>query len=341
MAVAVRALAMNQLTRSNTWRTIWREIRLALLNGVTIAILIGLGALWLGENAGMGIKESEGHASAAMAMVEEDTDNPMDDMPMGAAVDPAAAGVRVEWASQPETAEPGQPVTLSYRVVDEASGETITDLPLDHEQPMHLIVVSGDLGTFEHIHPELAEDGSYRIEATFPAAGTYLLYDEFTHDGKTVLDQRELVVGEPSSVGTSLTEDASAKTVDGLTVALDAPETIRAGEVTHLTVDVTRDGQPVSDLEPYLGAAAHVAIVTDDASSFAHTHGEAVVTADAGHDDAAEGDEHGGGHDVPAAFGPQVTVEHTFAEPGTYKLWVQLSQDGEVITVPFVVEVTE
>ena len=33
MAVTVRALAMNQLTRSNTWRTIWREIRLALLNG--------------------------------------------------------------------------------------------------------------------------------------------------------------------------------------------------------------------------------------------------------------------------------------------------------------------
>ena len=44
MAVAVRALAMNQLTRSNTWRTIWREIRLALLNGLTVAILIGLGA---------------------------------------------------------------------------------------------------------------------------------------------------------------------------------------------------------------------------------------------------------------------------------------------------------
>ncbi|HEX8381436.1 MAG TPA: magnesium transporter [Allosphingosinicella sp.] len=42
MAVAVRALAMNQLTRSNTWRTIWREIRLALLNGLTIALLIGL-----------------------------------------------------------------------------------------------------------------------------------------------------------------------------------------------------------------------------------------------------------------------------------------------------------
>ena len=44
MAVAVRALALNQLTRSNTLRTISREIRIALLNGVTIALLVGLGA---------------------------------------------------------------------------------------------------------------------------------------------------------------------------------------------------------------------------------------------------------------------------------------------------------
>ena len=44
MAVSVRALAMNQLTRSNTWRTIWREIAVALLNGLTIAVLLGVGA---------------------------------------------------------------------------------------------------------------------------------------------------------------------------------------------------------------------------------------------------------------------------------------------------------
>ena len=55
MAVAVRALAMNQLTRSNTWRTIWREVRLALLNGVTIAVLIGLGAGIVFANPQLGI----------------------------------------------------------------------------------------------------------------------------------------------------------------------------------------------------------------------------------------------------------------------------------------------
>lgn len=42
MAVAVRAIAMNQLTQSNTQRILWRELRVALLNGATIAVLIGV-----------------------------------------------------------------------------------------------------------------------------------------------------------------------------------------------------------------------------------------------------------------------------------------------------------
>jgi len=41
MAVSVRAIAMNQLTRSNTRRILWREMRVALLNGGTVALLIG------------------------------------------------------------------------------------------------------------------------------------------------------------------------------------------------------------------------------------------------------------------------------------------------------------
>jgi magnesium transporter len=55
MAVAVRALAMNQLTRSNSLRTIWREIRLALLNGVTVAVLIGVGAWFVFANPQLGM----------------------------------------------------------------------------------------------------------------------------------------------------------------------------------------------------------------------------------------------------------------------------------------------
>jgi magnesium transporter len=43
LAVTVRALATNQLTRSNRWRAVAREIRIALLNGATVAVVIGIG----------------------------------------------------------------------------------------------------------------------------------------------------------------------------------------------------------------------------------------------------------------------------------------------------------
>jgi magnesium transporter len=47
LAVTVRALATNQLTQSNTRRAIFREIRVALLIGLTVAVVAGLGAgLW-------------------------------------------------------------------------------------------------------------------------------------------------------------------------------------------------------------------------------------------------------------------------------------------------------
>jgi magnesium transporter len=43
LAVTVRAIATNQLTGSNRWRAVGREVRVALLNGLTIAMLIGAG----------------------------------------------------------------------------------------------------------------------------------------------------------------------------------------------------------------------------------------------------------------------------------------------------------
>lgn len=55
MAVAVRAIATNQLTHSNTIRTIAREIRVAFLNGATVALVIGLGVALVFTNAQLGM----------------------------------------------------------------------------------------------------------------------------------------------------------------------------------------------------------------------------------------------------------------------------------------------
>jgi magnesium transporter len=43
LAVTVRAIATNQLTGSNRWRAVGRELRVAILNGITVAVLIGVG----------------------------------------------------------------------------------------------------------------------------------------------------------------------------------------------------------------------------------------------------------------------------------------------------------
>ncbi|RYY46227.1 MAG: magnesium transporter, partial [Sphingomonadales bacterium] len=54
MAVIVRAIATNQLTQSNTVRMVKREIKVALLNGGTIAVLLGLGAGLVFSNPALG-----------------------------------------------------------------------------------------------------------------------------------------------------------------------------------------------------------------------------------------------------------------------------------------------
>jgi len=55
MAVAVRALALNQLTSSNTQRMIFREFRIAIMNGLCLGALIGLAVYLLYGNVDLGI----------------------------------------------------------------------------------------------------------------------------------------------------------------------------------------------------------------------------------------------------------------------------------------------
>jgi magnesium transporter len=54
MAVTVRALATNQITGSNARRTIIRELRVALLNGSTVAVVLGIGVGLVFQNMALG-----------------------------------------------------------------------------------------------------------------------------------------------------------------------------------------------------------------------------------------------------------------------------------------------
>ncbi|CAA9432290.1 MAG: hypothetical protein AVDCRST_MAG37-717 [uncultured Rubrobacteraceae bacterium] len=251
------------------------------------------------------------------------------------------AGVEVETRVEATSPMPGEPTELTYRVSEARSGEAISELPLDHERQMHLIAVSRDLEQFQHVHPEPGASGDFTVKTEFPQEGTYTLFNEFVWDGRKVLDRREIEAGTDGGVA-SLRPDLEPKTVDGLTVSLEVPEEIRVGEEAAFTYTLKKeDGTPAYDLEPYLGAPAHVAIVSEDTQEFAHTHGEASEEGSGGRGEveaAKEGEhaDHSGGQ----TFGPEIGFHHTFEKPGLYKVWAQFNHHGAVSTVPFVVEVT-
>jgi Cu+-exporting ATPase len=271
---------------------------------------------------------------------------------------PPTESTRVELVA-PAAIQPGQAATLTYRLTDTLTGVSVADVVDSHERPMHLIAVSRDLQSFQHVHPEpTGAPGEYRVDVTFANAGTYLLFDEFARaSGATVVQRDELTVGGAGSNPARLAIDLAPKTLGGTRVSLAGADALRAGQEATLTfrLEDAASGQPVRTLQPYLGAPAHGVILSEDAATFAHTHGEAVgaVATDAaahaggrGSADHQSGDhQHGApaaGAPQPSGFGPEIALHHTFETPGLYKLWGQFqTSDGQVITADFVVRVAE
>jgi P-type Cu+ transporter len=317
-----------------------RVAEYAYLVGIAVvALAIGAAALYFarpGHSAG-------GHAADTPADVNRVGATTMTGE-TGSVLSAAEAGVRAELGAPPAI-QPGVPVRLAYTLADEQSGAPIQDVVISHEQPMHLIAVRRDLQQFQHVHPApTGRPGEYAVDVTFAEPGTYILYDEFTRaNGQEIVQRDELVVGVPSGPA-QLAEDRAPKTVSNdARVALVGAETVRVGGQARLTfrLDNPQTGEGVRDLRPYLGAPAHVVIMSEDGATFAHTHGEAV-----GAPAAAHGDAHGGSSDAHGSsgqsYGPEIEFHHAFAAPGLYKVWGQfLDHHGNVITADFVVRVAQ
>jgi Cu+-exporting ATPase len=252
------------------------------------------------------------------------------EMAMPAAVPAAVAGVGVR-VEVPAAVQPGIPARVTYRLTDAATGAPLTDVVVAHEAPMHLIAVSRDLVQFQHIHPApTGQPGEFAVEVAFPTAGSYLLYSEFTRaGGQDIVHQHVIAVGTASPTAAQLAEERAPKVLGDIRVALQGAGTIVAGQAARLTfrLEEARTGEGIRDLRPYLGEPAHAVILSEDAQTFVHTHGEPVGAGAVGHGAAAGG-----------VYGPEIAIHHTFPAPGLYKVWGQFqTRDGRVITADFVV----
>ncbi len=57
------------------------------------------------------------------------------------------------------------------------------DFEVVHTKQLHLFVISQDMEFFEHIHPTMGTDGTWRVETSVPRAGYYQVLCDFMPKG--------------------------------------------------------------------------------------------------------------------------------------------------------------
>jgi hypothetical protein len=208
-------------------------------------------------------------------------------------------------------------VRLRLTVTHPATHAIVRRFSIVHERPMHLFVVGDGLDYFAHEHPVPQRDGVFMVDVRLPKAGPYMAIAEFLPEGGTPqVFQQVFTTGEAFARPASPAVDAAPKTVDGVRVSVDASK-VKAGAVRPLTFrfEDAASGAPVTDLEPYLGASAHLLAVPVDLSEAIH------------------------GHPTDGGHGPVVSLTPLIPRPGLYKLWIQFQRGGRVSTASFVIEV--
>ncbi|MFD7765318.1 hypothetical protein [Streptomyces sp. NPDC059787] len=241
----------------------------------------------------------------------------------GGHADTAPAGLQISQAGY--TLDLGTPrVTAGEEselrfTVRDRDGRQVTSYRREHGKELHLVLASRDLVTYRHLHPTRAADGTWSTPVDLPAAGTYRVFADFT---PAAGGAGNLILGaDLAASGTyeapALPEPAATASVDGYTVALRGD--LRPGKASELTLSVSRDGRPVTDLEPYLGAYGHLVALRSGDLAYLHVHPNG---------------EPGDGTTEP---GPDVSFTATAPTAGTYRLFLDFQHDGTVRTAAFTV----
>lgn len=270
--------------------------------------------------------------------------------------------------------EAGRPSDWTFSFQDE-EGHPITRFEREHGKSMHLIVVSQDMETFAHIHPEPGQDGVLRVRvnqegspddpgiaSAVSKAGEFLLFGELKPEGQESQEVRFTAKARGAGSTAALLPDpvlpsgqirkffkadgAPGKGGDAYRVDLKVE---RMDGIAHLNFRIQaamdHGGETmymdVKDLENWLGMPGHAVLIGAQGERvedkvFKHLH-----ASGGGHDgghDPKEGD-HGGGHGGSGSGKVSFMLEGE-AEAGTYKVWGQFKRAGAVLTFPFVINLS-
>lgn len=238
---------------------------------------------------------------------------------------------------------PNKQFEIKFIIKDE-TGTVLKDFAIDHTKLMHFIVVRDDLQGFQHLHPDFNQStGEFTVPVTFADNGKYRLFaDFFPANGQkdsqgnplTVIASKDVSVGDISSyvLQDVVVDTQATKNVGDYQITYSLPPSITSGQPISLTMSVTKNGQPVSDMEEYLGAQAHGILFAKDSLDISHLHamgdtmthmmGEKMMTMEGG-----------------MSKGPEIKFDYTFPTAGVYKLFTQFQHQGKVITAAYTFEV--
>ena len=153
-------------------------------------------------------------------------------------------------------------------------GKAHTSFAEDQTKLMHFYAIRSDLTNFQHLHPTMSKDGMWSVQLPTGASGPYRVYASFiAKDGSG--KQHELVLSRPLTVSgpyqaAPLPPASATADVDGYTATLHGQ--LMSSMAMPVTLSITRSGQPVSDLQPYLETYAHVTAFRSSDLAFAHLH---------------------------------------------------------------------
>ncbi|NGO42678.1 hypothetical protein [Streptomyces ureilyticus] len=214
--------------------------------------------------------------------------------------------------------EAGAATELSFAIVKDSTGRNVTAYQREHEKELHLIVASRDLTVYRHLHPARAADGTWSIPVELPKAGGYRVFADFKPKGAAegLTLGSDLAVSGPYKPA-ELPKPAPTAIVDDYKVTLNGE--LRPGAGSELQLNVTKDGKPVRNLQPYLGAYGHLVALRSGDLAYLHVHPNG---------------EPGDGKTQP---GPQVSFTATAPSKGAYRLFLDFKHEGKVRTAAFTV----
>jgi|GEM_PF-2375795 len=239
-----------------------------------------------------------------------------------------------------QTITAGEPQPYSFSIVD-AKGNHVTQFTPIHTKIMHMIVVRHDLGDFQHLHPTFNEKtGIFSVpDLTLPTDGTYRAFVDFMEkDASQAMTYEDIATTNPNAYTAKDTiKPKQESAADGYNVRLTTSKPLQSSAMTTLTFTITKNGIPVTNLEPYLGAYAHTVIIRNGTLEYLHTHPETEGHAHSAYSFIPTAHAHGA-HEAQTG---KIAIMTTFPFGGDYKLFFQVQHEGVVRIFDFVVHVAQ